>query len=1074
MQDGQRSKLSLYSGNDKSTEKINIFIKKCKNLITQKPEGLTLYAKIDFNEVQIAESPKIQVTPENIPDINFSAVLNVVTTDQNNLDDITYKPIIITLIEVLPKEKKQKEEKVQPFGQCTFDLLDLIRGKTELSLKLPVYATPGSTLESQPADLSMPELEIKVMLEQPLLTEEELAKSNLLTITLDSMYAVPEPWLNNNREYAYTSSLPLPVNDEKDNAIVFVNGLLKAPTDPPAKHKRYVDTRGIQSASAVFLPALSHHEEQNVEELGDFQAKEDLEYRLTAEKEKHRIVWQAERRCFLNQTSNLAMRDQVLKARYWPIEIMRSSIPTGVKGKRDEDLNMSYHGVVYIDMQPLLYPGATHIRGAYKIYPFQDGEYATKTKRKNGIADEALKVVSSLYDRNFAVLPVKKDQKAAEKKDNKKARESNADGHDISQSVQQIIESKSFILIDIKFDKPLIPRKPFDLLVKKVSELIPPRPKYPLKTNSAEKAVADFHGQIKSILNNIIDDYRKLNLDENDSISETPSKSSRESEFEIKRKKLLFELNSTGKYFAFKEQLKNSVIKVVREKFLRTSALNDPDELQQFLSELYVFLIDELHKSLNESLSVEDVPATENHLTDSQQMKHFAIEAEMNRNYDLAAYYYQERIAREKDSYSNWYDYAVFNLLIEDLARCEECLKECISINAHEINGLLLYSAICAMQEKYDIAEIFLERVTAQENEHVVAWTLHSMLYEQKGQELNADITLKKVLKMNQIQYSELMASLNIQPQHAETEDEAAKKEEELIDESKLHAESKSRNSKRGTLTNPGKIKLNDPLIKSKSPGISHQKLEDLGPSLKEKQSMTELAINKSIYLRTADFLIKNNAFAWAEKCMAKELVSPNGGPSCQYHILLTKIKLAKNELEDAEKQCCEALAFDYQNYEAWILWGHIRYLTGEFRDAKERYERVLLFPELPSNQTHAIYIRLASIYLKEENYEEAKKLFLYPCKNSPSCMSWLGVGICCYRLELLEEAKNALAEANILNNKAPEVWAYLSLICLKTNKPLEAEQAYKYAIKLNLDNPELLDEIHLLQEQLGFGNPEF
>lgn len=112
----------------------------------------------------------------------------------------------------------------------------------------------------------------------------------------------------------------------------------------------------------------------------------------------------------------------------------------------------------------------------------------------------------------------------------------------------------------------------------------------------------------------------------------------------FRRKKLLYELNSTGKYFAFKEQLKNSVIKIVREKFLRTSVLNDPDELQQFLSELYVFLIDELHKSLNNSLTVEDVPVIETNLNDNQQLKHFAVEAEMNRNYDLAAYYYQEVI----------------------------------------------------------------------------------------------------------------------------------------------------------------------------------------------------------------------------------------------------------------------------------------------------------------------------------------------------------------------------------------------------------------------------------------------
>jgi hypothetical protein len=45
---------------------------------------------------------------------------------------------------------------------------------------------------------------------------------------------------------------------------------------------------------------------------------------------------------------------------------------------------------------------------------------------------------------------------------------------------------------------------------------------------------------------------------------------------------------------------------------------------------------------------------------------------------------------------------------------------------------------------------------------------------------------------------------------------------------------------------------------------------------------------------------------------LAKELVNPAGGPSCQYHILLTKIKLAKNQLEEAEKHCADALSFDY------------------------------------------------------------------------------------------------------------------------------------------------------------------
>lgn len=56
-----------------------------------------------------------------------------------------------------------------------------------------------------------------------------------------------------------------------------------------------------------------------------------------------------------------------------------------------------------------------------------------------------------------------------------------------------------------------------------------------------------------------------------------------------RRRKLLYELNSTGKYFAFKEQLKHSVIKIVREKFLRTTKFNNPDEFQVSLLSFLFF-----------------------------------------------------------------------------------------------------------------------------------------------------------------------------------------------------------------------------------------------------------------------------------------------------------------------------------------------------------------------------------------------------------------------------------------------------------------------------------------------------
>ena len=43
----------------------------------------------------------------------------------------------------------------------------------------------------------------------------------------------------------------------------------------------------------------------------------------------------------------------------------------------------------------------------------------------------------------------------------------------------------------------------------------------------------------------------------------------------------------------------NSVIKIVREKYLNTTAFVDKEKLQAFLSELYAFLIDQMHVALN-------------------------------------------------------------------------------------------------------------------------------------------------------------------------------------------------------------------------------------------------------------------------------------------------------------------------------------------------------------------------------------------------------------------------------------------------------------------------------------------
>jgi hypothetical protein len=62
--------------------------------------------------------------------------------------------------------------------------------------------------------------------------------------------------------------------------------------------------------------------------------------------------------------SNLicSFQTKIAQNRFWPIEIMRTPLPQATKSKgkqtaSEEEVVISYHGVAYVNMAPLLYPG---------------------------------------------------------------------------------------------------------------------------------------------------------------------------------------------------------------------------------------------------------------------------------------------------------------------------------------------------------------------------------------------------------------------------------------------------------------------------------------------------------------------------------------------------------------------------------------------------------------------------------------------------------------------------------------------------------------------------------------------
>ncbi|XP_070181886.1 cilia- and flagella-associated protein 70-like isoform X4 [Littorina saxatilis] len=1146
------------------------------NMRGSKGDAVNVMVKVEFNEKVLGETPKVDCSPDVPAEFNFSTTLNCTYEDPLALDEIAHKPVVLTVIEVMPKERRQKEEKTSTLGQCTLDLLPLVKGETNYRYTLVINPTPGSPLEAIPAENPRPELDVMLSVNEALLDEQQIKDGNLLTITVESLFSPPDSWQLTGQQFYYSAALPVPCNSEdptekKEMLVVFPGGQLKLGADKelPNKQKKWA-VPGSAVGNSIFIPDSVIASDPVEDEDGDFKDKGDRDHRHLSESEKMRITWNTERRCYLENAAVKGFQDSVAKTRYWPIEIFRFPQPAGGKGKKltsklkDEEGTISYHGVAFLNLAPLLYPGVKRIRGAFKVLPYTDHLLHEKSKRKAGIGEEALRLSLNQLNRSSASPAPKKagkEKAEAEKKDAKKGASntlksdtgSEIDGQvPVNVEGQQYADSKSYIMIDICLTRPLVPKRPPEELARRVAELIPPRPAFPKRTDSADKAVEDYHCQIAGVASLLLEEFREM-FGEDQGTGEPQTNEVMEG----RRQKLMYHLNSSGKYFSFKEQLKHSVIKIVREKYLKTTNFDDRQQLQTFLSELYVYLVDQMHQSLNKVLQIEDQPPIPPPLTTNAQLKHFAREAEVNKNFDLATKYYQERIIREESNADNWFDFGTFCLYTNNVSKAEECFHKCISINQRHMDGLMLNGVVCTLAERNEAAETFFEAATNVDPKNILAWTMLGLFYDTISNDIGAEMAYLEANKLNIGQAASIARDEEQEKEKKEKEKaERAEKDGEATDTPQVEGDEElmigssegglsvpaldikqptpvgertpfsarssnikgeKRNSagkrasavklaspespQKGGSANSAKSAANSkgsainrrisvgsivpPLSAGKSltpsrPGSQLKEPARGTPVVGEAEAQEELPPREptpipamSIYMQAVDWLLEVKAVPFTEQALAHELLTTPSGKTPAYHIATARVKLQKEEYEEAEQSLNDALQVEHQNPDGWALMGHVKYLNGDNHAARECYQRTLSFVT-DATETHSIYLRLASIYLQDGEYQQAKQTFLMACKKSPSCVSWLGVGIACYRLGELGEAEDALMEANILNNSDPEVWGYLSLVCLRTARKVEAEQSYKHAVKLQLQDAALLNEIHAEQKKATFGNPEF
>ncbi|KAM8877374.1 cilia- and flagella-associated protein 70-like isoform 1-T1 [Synchiropus picturatus] len=520
-------------------------------------------------------------------------------------------------------------------------------------------------------------------------------------------------------------------------------------------------------------------------------------------------------------------------------------------------------------------------------------------------------------------------------------------------------------------------------------------------------AVQDYHRQVGHVVSHVMEEFKKL-TGENGQLPEDHC-----------RKQLLADLmgglNVSGRYFDFKEQIKDAVVGIVCDQLQQKEAFTDRVELQKFICKLYHYLVDETRIALKKIYSGESVLAPlEDMQVSSPELLRLAKEAQLIGDYRHAAHYYNQLVLRHPKEPKCKYDWGGLYMLTGDYMKAKECFQDATSSEQTHPPSLMMCGILAAMAENNKEAEMFLWRAASVDPPCVMAWMLLGMLLESQNKSKKATSAFCKVREI-----------LNT--------DNTAQQQQEEVEA------------------------FQSPFISEDSED-EDTAVHNIADAVPESDKLPS-----SIYTETLQFLLQNHALQMAELALSQQLLHSDEGRSRTYLRDLAHLQMLKEEYCNAAANLKEALFHKdkFQNRpdpDIWALIGHCFYKRWMFDNAKESYEHSLTLADRPTD-FQLVCLRLGFMYLKEGKFERAKVVYLKACETSPSCLTWLGLGTACYWREELSDAEDALVHANHLNTQNAEVWAYLALICLKTARYQEAEQFLAYARRFNLQQKSLLDE---------------
>ena len=552
--------------------------------------------------------------------------------------------------------------------------------------------------------------------------------------------------------------------------------------------------------------------------------------------------------------------------------------------------------------------------------------------------------------------------------------------------------------------------------------------------------------------------------------------------------KFLEKFNNSGRANLLKEKLKKFIVKIVREKYNKKNTSVKgvyKDNRDQFYSELYAYLTDNVKKATDEFVFLKQDEIHEHIITtftqskkeimnyavrynkepEDKRLRRLSYESELLDDYVKAVKYYKSILTLEPTK-ATWLNYLKLAKKLEDDNEVEIALNKAITIDddVDDLNLKIVYCGLLYTKGQLHNAINYMNLILMTKGLNntsclfnaFLAFLYKERIHKNDNTNTNTNVNVNASNKGSDNGITQLNSSPNVNMSH-----QNPNKANELLFLKHFEAAKvfKLRSLMLSELQQQQQQTSNEQVVATNQ--------YKGNPKLHPEYQHPALTVQQcdSIWFDTINLFNSYNFYEISEKLL--NFINDDSKNDYNCRISQAKIFLYRKEYDKVIDECDIILEEQPTSYMSHLLKGHAYYYTKQYTNAETCYIKAIRFKPQHIPFDIEMLTKLSLLYINTNSFYEAKVMLQEILRNSTEhSFAWRYLGIVLTRLGEYDEAETALERANVLDVDNPITWAYLTIYCLCSKRKEQALECLNELNKVNYSDVAVLKEIAILFKQ--------